>query len=299
MFIFNCFTHNSKEYTVAKAFLDLDWQMSGGLTVHPRVLEPLVSLTLSKKESDWYTAKKYIKELVSMISHKNTRVQFQAAWVLANLGIIIISIIIIFLIIIIALIDEEARTLIADENGLMIFLSSYDALDPVVQLEVLAAVVNLTLSDKLSHEIVNKYKGLHFFLKLMTSSSAKHCHFATIAIGNLVRFEEYREYVRKLGGIHALVGNIMSNDYHKRKYGCLALANLALSLAKDLEEPFESKALIMRILKIATRNEAETQLEVIALIRNLSCHSRLRPVLLDRGILVVVILILILTVIVQ
>jgi hypothetical protein len=87
MFIFNYFTQNSKEYTVAKAFLDLDWQMSGGLTVHPRVLEPLVSLTLSKKESDWFIAKKYIKELVSMISHKNTRVQFQAAWVLSNLGI--------------------------------------------------------------------------------------------------------------------------------------------------------------------------------------------------------------------
>jgi len=193
-------------------------------------------------------------------------------------------IIIITIIVTAALIDEESRMLIANENGLLIFFSSYETLDAVVQLEVLAAVVNLTLSDHLSKEIVTKYKGIHFFLKMITSSSAKHCHFATIAIGNLVRFEENREQVRKLGGIHALVGNIMSNDYHKRKYGCLALANLALSLAKDIEEPFESKTLIKRVLKIATRNEAETQLEVIALIRNLSCHSRLRPVLLERGI---------------
>ena len=267
--IFNYCTYKSKEYTVAKAFLDLDWQMNSGLTVHPRVLEPLISLTLSKDEHDWNVAKTYVKDMVGMISHEKIRVQFQAAWVLANL----------------ALIDEEARVLIANENGLQILFSNYETLDPVVQLEVLAAIVNLTLSDEVSKDIVTKFKGLHFFLKLATSSSSKHSHFATIAIGNLVRIEENREKFLKLGGIHALVGNIMSNDYHKRKYGCLALANLALSLAKDIEEPFESKALIRKILKIAIRNEAETQREVIALIRNLSCHSRLRPILLERGVM--------------
>lgn len=48
---------------------------------------------------------------------------------------------------------------------------------------------------------------------------------------------------------------------------------------------FESRGLIDRILKMAMRKEIETQREVIALIRNLACHARLRPLLLDRGVM--------------
>ena len=36
---------------------------------------------------------------------------------------------------------------------------------------------------------------------------------------------------------------------------------------------------------MALRKELETQREVIGLIRNLSCHARLRPLLLDRGVM--------------
>ena len=47
-----------------------------------RVLEPLISLTLSGKEEDHAIAKKYIGQLVWLISYPNIRVQFQSAWYL-------------------------------------------------------------------------------------------------------------------------------------------------------------------------------------------------------------------------
>ena len=36
---------------------------------------------------------------------------------------------------------------------------------------------------------------------------------------------------------------------------------------------------------MALRKEIETQIEVTALIRNLTCHVRIRPLLLDRGVM--------------
>jgi hypothetical protein len=54
--------------------------------VHPRVLEPLISLTLSTEQIDLEIAKTYIKELVNLIAYPNIRVQFQSAWGLANLA---------------------------------------------------------------------------------------------------------------------------------------------------------------------------------------------------------------------
>ena len=77
----------------------------------------------------------------------------------------------------------------------------------------------------------------------------------------------------------------MSHDYQKRRHGARALANMALSPSKDIEQVFESAGLIDRILKMALRKEIETQREVVALIRNLCCHARLRPLLLDRGVM--------------
>ena len=82
-------------------------QVSRGGSVHPRVLEPLISLTLrylhslimyasvdttvtiyvsSPHEQDWEIAEKYIGQLVWLISYPNIRVQFQSAWGLANLA---------------------------------------------------------------------------------------------------------------------------------------------------------------------------------------------------------------------
>lgn len=48
---------------------------------------------------------------------------------------------------------------------------------------------------------------------------------------------------------------------------------------------FESAGLLDRIIKMALRKEIETQREVVALIRNLCCHGRLRPLLLERNVM--------------
>lgn len=42
----------------------------------------------------------------------------------------------------------------------------------------------------------------------------------------------------------------MSHDYQKRRHGTRALANMALSATKEIEQVFESVNLIDRILKM-------------------------------------------------
>jgi hypothetical protein len=91
--------------------------------------------------------------------------------------------------------------------------------------------------------------------------------------------------IRKSGGVQILIGSIMSHEYGKRKYACVALANLALSPVSELDQIFLSRGLLNRILKIASRNEVETLREVVCLIRNLSYHAPIRRALLDRGVI--------------
>lgn len=272
MYVYYKYTARSTEYTIASAFLDLEWQVSRGGSVHPRVLEPLISLTLSSEKEDWEIAKNYISKLVWLISYPNRRVQFQSAWGLANL----------------ALLDEDARMQIFKAEGLEALFGWYTEMDFVVQLESLAALANLTLSMTIAEEMVSKYRCIPFFIELVSSNKMKHSQFAAIALANLARKETFRELIRKHGGIPALLSCIMSHDYQKRRHGCRALANVALSPSKDIEQVFESKGLIDRVLKMALRKEIETQQEVVALIRNLACHARLRPLLLDRGVMAAV-----------
>eukprot|EP00981_Chlorochromonas_danica_P007690 scaffold1869_cov163-Ochromonas_danica.AAC.2 len=260
--------YSDEHIVMARAAL-VAMAVSRGGSVHPRVLEPLISLTLSLEKEDWEIAKKYISQLVWLISYPNMRVQFQSAWGLANL----------------ALLDEDARIKIHEAGGTKTLFEWYLEMDFVVQLETLAAIVNLTLSMTVAEDMVDRHKCIPFFLSLVTSNKIKHAQFSAIAIANLARKENFREMLRVQGGIPALVGCIMSHDYQKRRHGCRALANMALSPSKEIEQVFESKGLIDRIIKMALRQEIETQREVIALIRNLSCHARLRPMLLDRGVM--------------
>ena len=82
-----------------------------------------------------------------------------------------------------------------------------------------------------------------------------------------------------------MVGCILSSDYSKRRYGALALANMAMSSNVEITQVFESKGLLDKIIKMAVRNEIETQREVTALLRNISCHPALHPLLLDRRVI--------------
>lgn len=94
--------------------------------------------------------------------------------------------------------------------------------------------------------------------------------------------------IRREGGIQILVGCVMSHEYQKRRYACLALSNMALSTTGEIDQVFLSRGLLNRVLKIASRIEAETQREVVSLLRCLSHHPALRRALLDRGIVRVI-----------
>ena len=52
----------------------------------PRVLEPVISLSLSEDTKELIEAAKYIRELVWCTSINYPRVQFQALWALGNLS---------------------------------------------------------------------------------------------------------------------------------------------------------------------------------------------------------------------
>jgi hypothetical protein len=122
-------------------------------------------------------------------------------------------------------------------------------------------------------------------LSHVSGTKLKHAQFASIAIGNLARKEEFREQIRLEGGVPILVGSILSSDYSKRRYGALALANMAMSSSIEIVQVFESKGLIDKIIKMAVRNEIETQREVTALLRNISCHPELHSLLLERRVI--------------
>ena len=77
---------------------------------------------------------------------------------------------------------------------------------------------------------MSKYKVIDYFMTLVAGSQAKHAQFASIAIGNLARNPIFREHIRRSGGIQTLVGCVMSAEYQRRRYACLALANMALSM---------------------------------------------------------------------
>jgi hypothetical protein len=263
------YSNRTTDYLIATAFLDLDWQVSHGGVVHPRVLEPLISLTLSRSRKDLELVKRYIGQLIWLISYPNKRVQFQAAWPLSNLS----------------LLEEDARLRINAANGTKTLLEWYVDMDDQVQLEVLAALGNLSLSFEVADDMVLKHKCVPFLLHIIGSRKAKHGQFALVAIANIVRKERYREVVIKNGGMQVLLGALMCHDYTKLKHSAVAIGNVVLSRSVSALEELKGQGVLSRILKMAARNEADTQRELVSLLRNLTCYASMREALFKKGII--------------
>jgi hypothetical protein len=263
------YTHRSTSYRIELTFLELEWQVTKRGLVNPRIMEPLISLTLSEKQEERDIAIKSIARLVWLLSYPNMRVQFQSGWCLANL----------------AIIDEDTRLKIHEAGGTKTLFRWYKDVDFVVQLEMLAALTNLTLSIEVSKSMLKDFNAAAFFLNLVDSNDMKHSQFASIAIGNLARVENFRQEIIDCGGLPILVNSIFSSNYSKRRYAALALANMALSMDNEIDQIFESKGLLDKIIKMGTRKEAETQREVTALLRNICVHSKLRKHILSRKIM--------------
>lgn len=82
--------HSTKKHTnfvISLAFLELEFQLSQkNGSVHPRVLEPLISLTFSANDDERQVVAKYCKRIVDLMDYPNKRVQFQSVWTLANIA---------------------------------------------------------------------------------------------------------------------------------------------------------------------------------------------------------------------
>jgi len=164
----------SAEHAVASAFLEVEYQVAHASGVSPRALEQLIGLTQSTDKNDWAVCKKYIAQLVFLLNYNSLRVQFQAAWALAN----------------IALLDEDARIKIHEANGTAVLQESYGKMQPMAQLETLAALANLTLSPRIADELAKQNNCIPFFMELVRTQRqdrTMHCVFACIALGNLAR----------------------------------------------------------------------------------------------------------------
>jgi len=138
----------------------------------------------------------------------NARVQYLACWALSN----------------IASLDEDARQQIIAAKAIKFIHESYDNFDRSIELQSLAVIANLAISYRYSQDFVT-YNFIPFLLELVISRKYQHSIYATIAIGNLARDESIRKIIVKSGGIQALANCILSNDFDKKKYGCLALGN--------------------------------------------------------------------------
>ena len=270
MIMYYCFSfsHQKTENCVASNFVEIE-NSRGGEGIGSRAMEPLISMSFSEEKREVAAGKKYVPTLISLITHKSPRVQFQAIWALSCL----------------AMQDESFRTMIHDGGGTMLILNNFETFPYVCQLEALAALANITLSGNVAESIARQFNCIPFLLNLINSPQAKHSLFALICLCNLTRREMFRERIRCSNGIQTLVTCLMSHDYFKRKFGALALSNMALSVSEELDNVFKTRGLIDRIVKMAERNEVETQREIVALVRNMACHSRLRPVLIDSGIM--------------
>lgn len=93
------------------------------------------------------------------------------------------------------------RLKIHEAGGTKTLFEWYTDMDFLVQLEALAAMANLTLSLEVSEDMVSRYKCIPFFIDLVASSKLKHAQFASIALGNLARKENFREMIRRSGGM--------------------------------------------------------------------------------------------------
>jgi hypothetical protein len=271
VYVGQIYSKRPADYAIARAFLDLEWQVTRGGEVHPRVLEPLIALTLTEDplEGEHDIAKKYVEQIVWLISYPNIRVQFQSSWALAN----------------IACFDEDARMRIHEAGGTKALLDWYAGSQPQVQLEILAAVTNLTLSPTIGKILAYKLECIPFFLSLIASNNNIHAHFGAIAIANLATDKSVRRLIISSGGITVLVGCFLTNDFHKKRAGCLALVNLTLEESTELLQVFSSRKLVENFIRYANRDEHDSRLEIVSLLYAMCCHSRLRPILIGCGIL--------------
>jgi len=267
MFLYCRHTRRSADMQVKQSFIQLECDELHSNKVSPRVLEPLIARSLCKDSSRWDAVKSFIPKLSYLICFPdNMRVQFLACWALSN----------------ITKLDEDSRQQIITSKAIKFIHENYDSFDSSIELQSLAIIANLAVSYRFSSPDFVKYNFVPFLLELVVSNKYKHSIFATVAIGNIARDENLRQIIVQSGGIQALAKCILSNDYEKKRYGCLALGNITLSLSEEILNILDSDKFMRCVIKIAVRTDVTGHKEALCLLRNMCGHTRLRSILVER-----------------
>jgi hypothetical protein len=161
---------NSIVHSVWHAFLQIRVEVREERPIHPRVLEPLVALTLSKHPEDISFALTCVPETVPLLGHKSVRVQFQAAWVLSNMG----------------LQGSDFAYKLQDYGAIDKLLWLGCSRDRAVQLEALAAIVNLSMHERVAYEMCSeKAKWPRFLIGIVLHACTSSTTNSRSSSGNL------------------------------------------------------------------------------------------------------------------
>jgi hypothetical protein len=157
-------------HSVWHAFLQIRVQNREERQIHPRVLEPLIALTLSKHQDDIAFALTCVPDTVPLLGHKSVRVQFQAAWVLSNMG----------------LQGSDFAYKLQEYHAIEKLLWLGCSRDRAVQLEALAAIVNLSMHEKVAYEMCsNKARWPRFLIGIVLHACTSSTTNARSSSGNL------------------------------------------------------------------------------------------------------------------
>jgi len=274
-----CHNVNGIEMRVEKALLDLKYQNRESIS--PRVLEPLIAVSLSKhSHKDQTIAMKRVKQVLWLCGWEHKRVQFQAAWFLCNL----------------CERFEEARKDIFYSPYRSLFLQLLYTTDREVRLEAFAAVANLSAVETpslqrqfLELRMVNPNLKLasmtlvQFFVSELTPDGGLFATFAAMVVCNVARSAEGSDVLRRMDVVPLLTEMMVSDDIYQQRYALQALGNLMCYSTVD-DPAFTTSPVLFRLLQLSLSKALKVQEEALRVLINLSVRTEVAKALNSPGV---------------
>ena len=284
-FLFFRATQRPLEAEVDHTFLELERQAQTG-EVQPRVMEPFIAMTMEVHHNPHILdeCKLAIPQLIWLVDYPNVRIQYQSLWALANLAH-----------------HEDCRREIflsrsrmdvtgnSDESGIEVILRLFTSAksQPALKMEALAALINCSVSTEVARFLTSELKVLKTLVELLWRQTM-YTQFVTMAIGNLAKDRCSCQELCQIGAVQALMGLVLTPNFLKQKFACMALANIAQNMPRECVGPLVSEDFMDRIVKLATTNDTDMHEEISTLLRNLSFYPALARMMRDRGAIVAV-----------
>lgn len=260
---------DSIELRVDKALVNLKYQNRD--IISPRILEPLIAVSLSKDPKDSDIAKKRCKQILWLCGWEHKRVQYQAAWFLCN----------------VAERFEESRHDILYSPYRSLFLQMLNSEEPQVHLETLAALVNISSVEDpaLQHQFV-KLRWVTRDLKLTEESLLKRfvlemdltkglkATFKAMICCNVARTTEGCAVLQGLGAMGRLVQLAVSDSILNQQFSLRALGNM-LCMSELYDPLLTTTPVLYRLLQLARSKALLVQSEALRVLVNLSAQEEI------------------------